>query len=101
VRELATLAEGHIPDGLAVAANGDLYVTTVTSSGIDVVAADGSTGFLAVAPVPTNCAFAGSTLYVTDGGRPGESADAAYGGALWAVELDGVEGMPLFRGAIR
>ena len=101
VRELATLAEGHIPDGLAVAANGDLYVTTVTSGGIDVVAPDGSIDFLAVAPVPTNCAFAGSTLYVTDGGRPGESSEAAYGGVLWAVELDGVEGMTLFRGAIR
>ena len=98
---VATLAEEHIPDGLKVAANGDLYVTTVTSGGIDIVSADGSrVDFLAVGSVPTNCAFDGSRLIVTDGGRPGESADAAYGGVLWAVDLDGAEGLELFRGSI-
>jgi gluconolactonase len=98
---VATLAEEHVPDGLKVAANGDLYVTTVTSGGIDIVSPDGSrVDFLAVGSVPTNCAFDGSRLIVTDGGRPGESADAAYGGVLWAVELDGVEGLELFRGSI-
>jgi gluconolactonase len=101
VEELCTLDEGHIPDGLAVAANGDLYVTSVTSGGIDIVAPDGGRcGFLKVGSVPTNCAFAGSTLYVTDGGVPGEG-DATYGGILWSLDLDGVEGMPLFPGAIR
>ena len=49
--------------------------------------------------MPTNCAFSGSTLYVTDGGIPGEG-DATYGGVLWAVELDGVTGLELFRGAL-
>jgi gluconolactonase len=100
VELLATLGEGHIPDGLKVAANGDLYVTTVTSGGIDVVARDGTVaGFVAVGSVPTNCVFAGSTLYVTDGGVPGEGG-ATYGGVLWAVELDGVDGMPLHPGRI-
>jgi gluconolactonase len=100
VEELRVLDEGHVPDGLAVAANGDLYVTSVTSGGIDVVAADGAeAGFVAVGAVPTNCAFSGSTLYVTDGGVPGEG-DATYGGVLWAVELDGVTGLELFRGGL-
>ena len=59
---VATLAEEHVPDGLKVAANGDLYVTTVTSGGIDIVSPDGSrVDFLAVGSVPTNCAFDGST----------------------------------------
>ena len=98
---IATLAEGHIPDGLKVASNGDLYVTTVTSGGIDVVAADGSRiDFIPVGAVPTNCAFSGSTLYVTDGGQPGESVDAAYGGVLWALTLDEHQGLDLFRGSI-
>ncbi len=101
VSVVATLEENHVPDGLKVAANGDLYVTTVTSGGIDIVSADGSdVRFLAVGAVPTNCVFSGSTLYVTDGGRPGESTEAAYGGVRWSVALDDAEGMELFQGSI-
>lgn len=96
VTELCVLEDGHIPDGLAVAANGDLYITTVTSGGIDIVGRDGEPrGFLPVGSVPTNCCFDGTTLYVTDGDRPGETSDAGHGGVLWAVDLD-VEGQPLF-----
>ena len=73
----------------------------MTSGGLDIVSADGSrVDFLAVGTVPTNCAFAGSTLYVTDGGRPGETVDANDGGVLWAVTLDDAEGLELFTGSI-
>jgi gluconolactonase len=97
---LAELDEGHVPDGLAVADNGDLYVTTVTSGGLDVVAPEGGVrDFLPVGSVPTNCAFGGTTLYVTDGGRPGEADSAQFGGVLWAVELD-VAGQRLFQGQV-
>jgi len=97
---LATLDEEHIPDGLAVASNGDLYVTSVYSGGIDVVAPDGGVkGFIEVGSVPTNCAFAGNTLYVTDGGSPGESSDSSLGGVLWGVDVE-VEGQPIFNGHI-
>jgi gluconolactonase len=41
VRELAVLPAGHAPDGLAVADNGSLYVTTTGSGGLDVLAPDG------------------------------------------------------------
>jgi gluconolactonase len=100
VEVLAVLAEGHIPDGLALAADGTLYVTTVTSGGIDIVGPDGGhTGFLSVGSVPTNCAFAENRLYVTDGGRTGESAGASHRGILWALEL-AVSGERVFRGAI-
>jgi gluconolactonase len=91
--------ETHLPDGLKVAANGDLYITTTGSGGLDVVAPDGSyVGFIPVGSVPTNCAFRGTTLYVTDGGQPG-IGDASYQGILWAVEVP-VQGVQPFRGAI-
>lgn len=101
LERLAVLDPGHIPDGLAIAANGDLYVTGVTSGGVDVVdAAGGVKDFIQVGSIPTNCAFGeGGVLYVTDGGRPGESEDASHGGVLWAVST-GVGGQPLFKGSI-
>ena len=39
----AVLPEGHIPDGLKVATNGDLWVTTVLGGTVDILAADGTT----------------------------------------------------------
>lgn len=96
VTELCVLDEGHIPDGFAVAANGDFYITTVTSGGVDIIGPNGEArGFFEVGSVPTNCCFDGTTLYVTDGGRPGETTEAGHGGALWAVDVD-VAGQPLF-----
>lgn len=98
---ICTLADGHVPDGLAVAQDGRLYVTVTAAGGIDIVDPDGgSVEFLPVGVVPTNCAFSGSTLYVTDGGQTGTGEAADYGGVLWAVELDGVTGLPLFRGTV-
>ncbi len=100
VRELAVLAAGHAPDGLAVADNGALYVTTTASGGVDVLAPDGvHIGFVPVGAVPTNCAFAGSTLYVTDGGHQGASATPEHVGVLWAVDVE-LAGQPLFPGSI-
>jgi len=100
VREVAVLPPGHGPDGLAVAGDGSLYVTTTGSGGIDVLASDGThTGFLNVGSVPTNCAFSGSTLYVTDGGHDGGSAAPQLIGRLWAIEL-AVAGQTLFFGKI-
>jgi gluconolactonase len=98
---VCTLADGHLPDGLAVAQDGRLYVTVTAAGGIDIVDPDGSAvEFVPLGVVPTNCAFSGSTLYVTDGGQTGTGDTADYGGVLWAVELDGVAGLPLFRGTV-
>lgn len=98
---VCTLPEGHLPDGLAVAADGRLFVTATASGGIDIVMPDGSTvERLEVGLVPTNCAFAGSTLFVTDGGQTGTGEEADFGGILWAVELDDAEGLPPYRGAV-
>lgn len=98
---LCTLPEGHFPDGLAVAQDGRLYVTVTAAGGIDVVSPEGDVfDFVPVGAVPTNCAFSGSTLYVTDGGQPGTGEQAEFDGRLWAVELNDVAGLPPFRADI-
>ena len=95
------LPEGHVPDGLKIAANGDLWITTFMSGGVDVVAPDGTPrDFLETGGVPLNCVFDGETLVITDFGDITEVSDAApMDGRLWRVAV-GVGGMPLFRGAI-
>jgi gluconolactonase len=97
------LDEGHVPDGLKVAANGDLWVTAFMAGGVDIVHPDGSSGgFLETGGVPLNCVFDRGSLVITDLGDVTELAEDGAGlmtGRLWRVAVD-VEGMPLFRGAI-
>ncbi len=99
--QIARLAEGHIPDGLKIAADGDLWVTTVLGGGVDVLTSDGTwKDFLETGGAPLNCIFHGGALYITDFGDITEiGADAPMNGRLWRVDV-GVEGMPLFRGSI-
>ena len=99
--ELLTLPDGHIPDGLKIASNGDLWITTVTSGGIDVVTRDGSgRRFVRTGGVPLNIAFGGTAIYITDMGRFEPTADdVVLDGALRRIEV-GVAGMPLFRGRV-
>jgi len=102
IEDLVVLPDGRIPDGLKVAADGNLWITGGPSSGLDVVSPQGELlDFVRVGANPTNCAFSGHTLFVADGGTTGETADASYGGRLWRLELEGVEGMPLFPGSIQ
>lgn len=97
---LATLPDGHIPDGLAVAADGRLFIATVDSHGITVLAPDGELlGLIELDAhaLPTNCAFDGGVLWVTDFGDgfvPGRGD-----GRLWRVETDAV-GAPLPAGSL-
>jgi len=93
-------AEKHIPDGFKIDANGNFWVTTVSSGGIDVVAKDGEMmDFLDLKAVPLNCAFGGTSLYVADFGVFDTSGPASMGGRLLKVDV-GIAGMPLFKGAI-
>ena len=39
---IARLPEGHIPDGLKIAADGDLWITTVLGGTVDILAPDGT-----------------------------------------------------------
>ncbi|MEA2782511.1 MAG: gluconolactonase [Rhodospirillaceae bacterium] len=97
---LHTFPENHIPDGFKIDTNGNFWVTTVSSGGVDVVAKDGSSmDFLDTGGVPLNCAFGGSSLYICDFGVFDTTGPASMGGRLVKVDV-GVAGMPLFRGAI-
>ncbi len=84
---LCTLPEGHVPDGLAVAADGRLFVATCESHGVTVVGPDGALLdhlWLDERANATNCAFdPDGGLWVTDFGVDWESRDAA--GRLWHV----------------
>lgn len=95
-----TLREGHIPDGLKIDVNGDLWITTVASGGLDWLAADGThKGFLEVGGTILNCCFGrGGKLFCCDMG-PFDVSGAAMSGRLVEVDL-GVEGLPHWRGAI-
>jgi len=98
---IARLPEGHIPDGLKIAANGDLWITTVLGGTVDIVAPDGTLkDVLETGGAPLNCVFHEGSLVITDFGDITEiTGDAPMEGRLWRVDV-GVAGMPLFRGAI-
>ncbi|MEQ1768654.1 MAG: SMP-30/gluconolactonase/LRE family protein [Devosia sp.] len=95
-----TLAEGHIPDGFKIDANGNFWITTVASGGIDVLDKTGKhIAFHEVGgTLLNNCFGKGGKMFVCDMG-PFDTSGAAMTGRLAEIEV-GVEGMPLFRGAI-
>ena len=71
------------------------------AGGVDILARDGTPiDFLETGGVPLNCVFHDGALIITDFGDVTEVTEAApMDGRLWKVDV-GVEGMPLFRGAI-
>lgn len=99
-RVLATLPEGHVPDGIAVAADGRIFVASCGSHGIDVVGPDGAyAGFVRLddTAFPSNLCFDGGALWVTDFGV--EHARTPAAGRLWRLDTDAV-GLPLHRGTL-
>jgi gluconolactonase len=104
VELLTTLPDAHVPDGLKVGEDDHLYITTVTSGGIDVIAQNGDhVRFIEAGVEPLNCVFADRSLIVTDfgdGGGGGTTlADAPACGRLLRVDV-GVTGRPLHQGKI-
>ena len=66
---LHTLAEGHIPDGFKIDTDGNFWITTFGSGGLDVLSPTGEhLDFLETGGVPLNCVFGGTSLYVCDFG---------------------------------
>lgn len=89
-----------VADGMAVAADGRLFVTTVNGGGIDVINRDGSYDqFLKLGVIPTNCVFSGADLYMTDAGVLADSSDPSMGGQLWLLR-DVTEGLGTWPGTI-
>jgi len=89
-----------VADGMAVAADGRLFVTTVNGGGIDVINKNGSYDqFLKLGVIPTNCVFSGADLYMTDAGVLADSSDPSLGGQLWLLR-DVTEGLGTWPGSI-
>lgn len=101
IEDIARLPGEHpVCDGMAVDADGLLYVTTVNGGGIEVIRPDGTyVRHIKVGIVPTNCVFAGRDLIMTDAGVVAESASASYGGQLWKLPID-TAGLPTWTGRI-
>jgi gluconolactonase len=92
--------DNPIPDGLKVGADGRLYVTDFVGKGIHVLAPDGRyDGFIKVAIAPTNCAFDGETLWVTDTGLLALGTEASSLGQIWRLHVPGGGG-PTYKGHI-
>ena len=91
----------ELPDGLSVAENGDLYITTTWSGGLNIISADGSRSeFIDLGTTLSNIVFDGTKLYLTDlGSAPVVPTEAGAYGVFWEAEAT-VKGMPMFRGTI-
>jgi gluconolactonase len=102
VELVATLPEDRILDGMKVAADGNLYITGVSSGGIDVLTPDGArAGFIETGGAPLNCVFHGEALLVADFGEWSPEAEQGIVAAGRLVRVHaGVAGQPLFRGAV-
>jgi len=91
------LSEDHVPDGMAFAADGRIFVATTVSGGVTVVSPDGELlEEIHLGEHATNCAFVGSALYVTATKVPDIEASQRTG-TFWRVETDAV-GMQLIPG---
>jgi gluconolactonase len=93
------LSDGHVPDGMAFAADGRAFVCTTISEGVTVVSPDGEVlEEITLGEHATNCIFAGSTLYVT-ATKVAEIEASQRTGTLWAVETDAT-GLALIPGRL-
>ena len=82
------LSDEHVPDGMAFAADGRLFVATTVSGGVTVISPDGEV--LVEIPLgehATNCAFDGSALYVA-ATRAADIEASQRTGTFWRVETD-------------
>jgi gluconolactonase len=79
-----------IPDGMKIGADGRLYVTDIVAKGIHVLAPNGRVlDFIPCGDAPTNCAFDGEILWVTDAGVLAVSTEPSYAGQLWRLKIPG------------
>ena len=94
------LSDDHVPDGMAFAADGRLFVCTTISGGLAVVSPAGEVlGEIAIGECATNCTFDGPTLYVTATKVP----DLGFGqttGTFWSIATDATGGLPLIPGRL-
>jgi gluconolactonase len=91
------LSDGHVPDGMAFAADGRLFVATTISGGVTVISPDGAVlSEISLGEHATNCIFDGPALYVTATKVPDIEASQRTG-TFWRVQTDAT-GLPLIPG---
>jgi len=94
------LADEYVPDGMAFARDGRAFVATTISFGVSIVSPGGElVDHIELGEHATNCAFAGSTLYVT-ATKVGQIEASQRTGTFWAVETDADGPLPLLPGAL-
>ena len=90
-----------ILDGMKVGADDRLYVTDLVAAGIHVLAPDGTVlEFIPTGGAPSNCAFDGETLWVTNAGVLAASTEPSFAGTLQKLRVPGGGG-PTHKGSIR
>ena len=93
------LSDGHVPDGMAIAADGRLFVCTTISEGVTVLSPDGDVlEEIHIGQHPTNCIFDGSTLYVT-ATHTADIEASQRTGTFWRVDTDAT-GLDLIPGRL-
>jgi gluconolactonase len=93
------LSDDHVPDGMAVAADGRLFVATTVSGGVTVISPDGRIlAEIHLGEHATNCIFDGSALYVT-ATREADIEASQRTGTFWRVETDAT-GLALIPGRL-
>lgn len=102
VEDVGRLPGEHpVADGLAVSADGRLFVTSVNGGGIDVMSEEGEIlNSITICPNPTNCVFTGEILYVTAANAVANTTEPSFTGSMWSVEA-GVTGVLIRPGSIR
>jgi gluconolactonase len=93
------LPEDHVPDGMAIAADGRLFVCTTISGGVTVLAPDGKVlEEIHIGENATNCIFDGSALYVT-ATKTADIEASQRTGTFWRVDTD-ASGLDLIPGRL-
>jgi gluconolactonase len=93
------LSDDHVPDGMAFAADGRLFVATTISGGVTVISPDGKVlEEINLGEHATNCIFDGSALYVT-ATKVGDIEASQRTGTFWRVETDAI-GLDLIPGRL-
>jgi len=93
------LPDTHVPDGMAFAADGRLFVATTVSGGVTVVSPDGAVlEEIHLGEHATNCIFDGADLYVT-ATRAADIEASQRTGTFWRLETDAT-GLELIPGSL-
>jgi len=92
------LPDTHVPDGMAFAADGRLFVCNTTAEGVTILSPEGEiVEEIHIGEHATNCIFDGPTLWVTATKVPDIEASQRTG-TFWRVETDASGPLPLLQG---